>query len=159
MARLAISNKQINRLVRTFLWVTEKALHGSSFGDIPDEINQAYIGDLHRMTFAAPLANLFTFVKSGHPAWPFITQNQLALYASPRFWQYGLLSFIARCCSFDNQHRHQGTGTAQAVAAKPQKTKEKDVDALTFMQTVIMSFVRRMEYGQIQGQLPVQVKA
>ena len=29
MARLAISNKQINRLVRTFLWrrVTEKALH------------------------------------------------------------------------------------------------------------------------------------
>ena len=152
MARLAISNKQINRLVRTFLWrrVTEKALHGSSFGDIPDEINQAYIGDLHRIgeAFAAPLANLFTFVKSGHPACPFITQNQLALYASPRFWQYGLLSFIARCCSFDNQHRHQGTGTAQAVAVKPQKTKEKDVDALTFMQTVIMSFVRGMEYGE-----------
>ena len=152
MARLAISNKQINRLVRTFLWrrVTEKALHASSFGDIPDEINQAYIGDLHRISeaFAAPLANLFTFVKSGHPACPFITQNQLALYASPRFWQYGLLSFIARCCSFDNQHRHQGTGTAQAVAVKPQKTKEKDVDALTFMQTVIMSFVRGMEYGE-----------
>ena len=152
MARLAISNKQINRLVRTFLWrrVTEKALHGSSFGDIPDEINPAYIGDLHRISeaFAAPLANLFTFVKSGHPACPFITQKQLALYASPRFWQYGLLAFIARCCSFDNQHRHQGTGTAQAVAVKPQKTKEKDVDALTFMQTVIMSFVRRMEHGE-----------
>ena len=48
MARLAISNKQINRLVRTFLWrrVTEQALHGSSFIDIPDQINQAYIGDL-----------------------------------------------------------------------------------------------------------------
>ena len=45
MARLAISSKQINRLVRTFLWrrVTEQALHGSSFVDIPDEINQAYI--------------------------------------------------------------------------------------------------------------------
>ena len=25
--------------------------------------------------------------------------RELALYASPRFWQYGLLSFIARCCS------------------------------------------------------------
>ena len=51
MARLAISNKQINRLVRTFLWrrVTEQALHGSSFVDIPDEINQAYIGDLLRI--------------------------------------------------------------------------------------------------------------
>ena len=152
MARLAISNKQINRLVRTFLWrrVTEQALHGSSFVDIPDEINQAYIGDLLRISeaFAAPLSNLFTFVKSGHPACPFITHKQLALYASPRFWQYGLLAFIARCCSFDNQHRHQGTGTAQAVAVKPQKTKEKDVDALTFMQTVIMSFVRGMEHGE-----------
>ena len=63
MARLAISNKQINRLVRTFLWrrVTEQALHGSSFVDIPDEINQAYIGDLLRISeaFAAPLSNLF----------------------------------------------------------------------------------------------------
>ena len=152
MARLAISNKQINRLVRTFLWrrVTEQALHGSSFVNIPDEINQAYIGDLLRISeaFAAPLSNLFTFVKSGHPACPFITHKQLALYASPRFWQYGLLAFIARCCSFDNQHRHQGTGTAQAVEGKPQKTKEKDVDALTFMQTVIMSFVRGMEHGE-----------
>ena len=51
MARLAISNKQINRLVRTFVWrrVTEQALHGFSFVDIPDEINQAYIGDLLRL--------------------------------------------------------------------------------------------------------------
>ena len=117
MARLAISNKQINRLVRTFLWrrVTEKALHGSSFVDIPDEINQAYIEDLLRISeaFAPPLSNLFAFVKSGHPACPFITHKQLALYANPRFWQYGLLAFIARCCSFDNQHRHQGPGTAQ----------------------------------------------
>ena len=81
MARLAISNKQINRLVRTCLWrrVTEKALRGFSFEGIPDEINQAYIEDLHRTSeaFAAPLANLFTFVKSGHPACPFITQKQL----------------------------------------------------------------------------------
>ena len=59
-----------------------------------------------------------------------------------------VLAFIARCCSFDNQHRHQGTGTAQAVEGKPQKTKEKDVDALTFMQTVIMSYVRGMEHGE-----------
>ena len=87
-------------------------------------------------------------MKSGHPACPFITHKQLALYASPRFWQYGLLAFIARCCSFDNQHRHQGTGTAQAVEGKSQTTKEKDVDALTFMRTVIMSFVRGMEHGE-----------
>ena len=119
----------------------------------------AYIGDLLRISeaFAAPLSNLFTFVKSGHPACPFITHKQLALYASPRFWQYGLLAFIARCCSFDNQHRHQGTGTAQAVEGKPQKTKEKDVDALTFMQTVIMSFVGLHARGSEKGlRLPTQ---
>ena len=152
MARLAISSKQINRLVRTFLSkrVTEQALRGSSFVNIPDEINQAYIGDLLRISeaFAAPLSNLFAFVKSGHPACPFIIHKQLARYANPRFWQYGLLAFIARCCSFDNQHRHQGPGTAQAEEGKSQTTKEKDVDALTFMRTVIMSFVRGMEHGE-----------
>ena len=156
MARLAVSSKQIskqiNRLVRTFLWrrVTEQALHGSSFIDIPDEINQAYIGDLLLISeaFAAPLSNLFAFVRNGHPACPFIPQKQLALYANPRFWQYGLLAFIARCCSFDNQHRDQGTGAAQAREGKSQTTKEKDLDALTFMRTVIMSFVRGMEYGE-----------
>ena len=152
MARLAISSKQINRLVRTFLWrrVTEQALHGSSFVNIPDEINQAYIGDLLRISeaFAAPLSNLFAFVKSGHPACPFIAHKQLALYANPRFWQYGLLAFIARCCSFDNQHRHQDPGPAKVEEGKSQTTKEKDVDALTFMRTVLMSFVRGMEYGE-----------
>ena len=152
MARLAVSSKQINRLVRTFLWrrVTEQALHGSFFIDIPDEINQAYIGDLLLISeaFAAPLSNLFAFVRNGHPACPFITQKQLALYANPRFWQYGLLAFIARCCSFDNQHRDQGTGAAQTGEGKSQTTNEKDVDALTFMRTVIMSFVRGMEYGE-----------
>ena len=118
--------------------------------DIPDEINQAYIGDLLRISeaFAAPLSNLFAFVKSGHPPFPFITHKQLALYANPRFWQYGLLAFIARCCSFDNQHRHQGPGTAQVEEGKSQTTKEKDVDALTFMRTVLMSFVRGMEHGE-----------
>ena len=130
--------------------MTEQALHGSSFLDIPDQINQAYIGDLLLISeaFAAPLSNLFAFVKNGHPACPFITQKQLALYASPRFWQYGLLAFIARCCSFDNRHRDQGTGATQTGEGKPQATKEKDVDALTFMRTVVMSFVRGMEYGE-----------
>ena len=75
MARLAISNKQINRLVRTFLWrrVTEQALHGSSFMDIPDQINQAYIGDLLLISeaFAAPLSNLFAFGKNRASCMPF----------------------------------------------------------------------------------------
>ena len=56
--KMCISNKQVNRLVRTFLWrrVAESALHGTSFGDIPEEIDRACIADLRRISeaFAAP---------------------------------------------------------------------------------------------------------
>ena len=104
MARLCISNKQVNRLVRTFLWrrVAERALRGTYFGDIPEEVNTAYIADLHRISeaFAAPLANLFAFAKQGHQPCSFIPQKQLALYANPLFWQYGLLAFVSGCRSF-----------------------------------------------------------
>ena len=98
MARLCISNKQVNRLVRTFLWrrVAERALSGTYF--VQEEVNSANIVDLHRISkaFAAPLANLFAF-----------PQKQPALYANPLFWQYGLLAFVSGCCSFNNQHRRQ----------------------------------------------------
>ena len=76
--------------------------------------------------FAAPLSNLFAFVKNGHPACPFITHKQLALYANPRFWQYGLLAFIARCCSYDNQHRHQGSGPEKVEQGKCGIVKMRD---------------------------------
>ena len=111
MARLCISNKQVNRLVRTFLWrrVAESALHGTSFGNIPEEINRDYIADLHRISeaFAAPLANLFAFTKQGHNLCSFIPQKQLALHANPLFWQYGLFAFVSRCCSHNNQYRRK----------------------------------------------------
>ena len=151
MARLCISNKQVNRLVRTFLWrrVAESALHGIPFGDIPEEIDRDYIADLHRISeaFAAPLANLFAFTKQGHKLCSFIPQKQLALYANPLFWQYGLFAFVSRCCSHNNQHRRQIASAAKAALTQQEKSSEKDVDALTFMQTVVMSFVRGMEYG------------
>ena len=151
MARLCISNKQVNRLVRTFLWrrAAERALRGTYFGDIPEEVNPAYIADLRRISeaFAAPLANLFAFVKQGHQPCSFIPQKQLALYANPLFWQYGLLAFVSGCCSFNNQHRRQNASAAKAALSKQEESGEKDVDALTFTQTVIMSFVRGMEHG------------
>ena len=117
--------------------------------NIPEEINPAYIADLHRISeaFAAPLANLFAFAKQGHQLCSFIPQKQLALYANPLFWQYGLFAFVSRCCSHNNQHRRQNASAAKAALTKHEESGEKDVDALTFMQTVIMSFVRGMEYG------------
>ena len=111
MARLCISNKQVNRFVRTILWrrVAERALRGTYFGDVPAEVNPPYIADILHISeaFAAPLANLFAFVKQGHQPCSFIPQKQLALYANPLFWQYGLLAFVSGCCSFNNQPRRQ----------------------------------------------------
>ena len=116
----------------------------------PRGINRDYIADLHRISeaFAAPLANLFAFAKQGHKLCSFIPQKQLALYANPLFWQYGLFAFVSRCCSHNNQHRRQIANAARAALSKQEKSSEKDVDALTFMQTVVMSFVRGMEYGE-----------
>ena len=117
MARLCISNKQVNRLVRTFLWrrVAESALHGTYFGNIPEEINPDHIADLHRISeaFAAPLANLFAFAKQGHQLCSFLPQKHLALYANLLFWQYGLFAFVSRCCSHNNQHRRQNASVAR----------------------------------------------
>ena len=91
--------------------------------------------------------SLFAFAKQGHQLCSFIPQKQLALYANPLFWQYGLFAFVSRCCSYNNQQRRQNASAAKAALSKQEESGEKDVDALTFMQTVIMSFVRGMEYG------------
>ena len=151
-ARLCISNKQVNRFVRTILWrrVAERALRGTSFGDIPAEVNPVYVADLLRISeaFAAPLANLFAFVKQGHQPCSFIPQKQLTLYANPLFWQFGLLAFVSGCCAFNNQRRRQNADAAKTTPSKQEEPSEKDVDALTFMRTVIMSFVRGMEHGE-----------
>ena len=151
MARLCISNKQLNRYVRTILWrrVAERALRGTYFGRIPAEVCPAFIEDLLRISqaFAAPLAELFAFVNQGHQPCAFVPQKQLALYASPHFWQYGLLAFVSGCCAFNNEQRHKQSRTTKPDPAKQEDASENDVDALTFMQTVIMSFVRGMTHG------------
>ena len=152
MARLCISSKQVNRYVRTILWrrVAERAFRGTYFGRIPAEVCPAFIEDLLQISqaFAAPLAELFAFVKQGHQPCAFIPQKQLALYASPQFWQYGLLAFVSGCCAFNNEHRHKQAKATKADPAKQEEARENDVDALTFMQTVIMSFVRGTTHGE-----------
>ena len=66
--------------------------------------------------------------------------KKFALYANPLFWQYGLFAFVSRCCAHNNQHRRQIASAAKAALTKQDKSGEKDVDALTFMQTVVMSY-------------------
>ena len=95
-----------------------------------------------------PLAELFAFVKQGHPSCAFIPQKQLELYANPQFWQYGLLAFVSGCCAFNIELRLKLAKAAKAAPAKQEESSENEVDALTFMQTVVMSFVRGMTHGE-----------
>ena len=145
MARLCISGKQVNRYVRTALWrrAAESALRGTYFGKIPEEVRPDLIGDLLQISqaFAAPLAELFAFVKQGHQPCSFIPQKQLELYANPQFWQYGLLAFVSGCCAFNIELRLKRARATKADPAKQEESSENEVDALTFTQTVIMSFV------------------
>ena len=151
MARLCISYKQVNRYVCTAFWrrVAEKGLHGTYFGRIPLELHQDLVGDLLLVSnaFAAPLAELFAFVGQGHPSCAFIPTEQLALYANPLFWQYGLLAFVSGCCASNIELLKRAT-EAKTDPAKQQDANEDAVDALTFVQTVIMSFVRGMTHGE-----------
>ena len=66
----------------------KEPFQGNYFGDIPGKVNDVYIADILRISeaFAAPLANLFAFVKTGHASCPFVPPKQLALYPNPRFW-------------------------------------------------------------------------
>ena len=152
MARLCISRKQVNRYVRTALWrrAAERALRGTYFGHIPEEVRPDLIGDLLQISlaFAAPLAELLAFVKQGHPPCSFIPQKQLELCANPQFWQYGLLAFVSGRCAFNIELRLKRARAAKADPAKQEESSENEVDALTFTQTVIMSFVRGMTHGE-----------
>ena len=98
--------------------------------------------------FAVPPAELFAFVNQGHQPCAFIPTKQLALYADPHFWQYGLLAFVSGCCAFNDEQRHKQLRTTKADPTEQEETSENDVDAFTFMQTVIMSFVRGMTHGE-----------
>ena len=87
--------------------MAERALRGTYFGNIPEEVRPDLMGDLLQIShaFATPLAELFAFVKQGHPPCSFIPQKQLALYANPQFWQYGLLAFVSGRCAFNIELR------------------------------------------------------
>ena len=152
MARLCVSYKQVNRYVRTALGrrVAEKGLQGTYFGRIPQELRQANIGDLLLISnaFAAPLAELFSFVGQSCSQCAFIPTEQLDLYANPLFWQYGLLALVSGCCASNTEQRLRRAKETKTDPAKQEELNENEVDALTFMQTVIMSFARGMTHGE-----------
>ena len=141
--------------------MTEQALHGSSFVTFQMKSTKPAQEDLLRISeaFAAPLSNLFTFVKSGHPACPFITHKQLALYASPRFWQYGLLSqgAVPLIINTDTRYRNSPSSGRETTENKGKRCRCPHLYANCH-------HVRGMEHGEqtlptndLFVHLPVQI--
>lgn len=71
------------------------------FENLPEPVMQELVGDVTRTSdaVAAPLADLFPFLSDGHVRCPFVEDSDLALYANPDFWRYGLLSFCSNICA------------------------------------------------------------
>ena len=112
------------------------------------------MGDLLAISndLAAPLTKLFAFLDQGHPQCAFVDKQLLSLYASPRFWQYGLLAFCSECCAANVDQMRRAAAAKENPEAQ-QDFPTSDVGALSLMQTVIMSFVRGMTHGQ--QELPI----
>ena len=105
---------------------------------------------------AAQLAALFEFLRPCEEKTHKADQDELALYAEPTYWLYGLLSFCAKSCE---------AKTAEAGGAPDFRTsKERKQDnsapaleptrnSLALMQTVVMSFARGLYLGK--PELPI----
>ena len=108
LACMSVSIRHVNMLLRATLWrrVAELTFQGHPFEDLSEQVMQELVGDVTR-TVAAPLAELFAFLGDGHVHCPFVKDSDLALFANPDFWRYGLFRSVptfARQKSYKLKH-------------------------------------------------------
>ena len=105
---------------------------------------------------ASQLAALFAFLKSSPAEQPDIEGEDLALYADPSYWLYGLLSFCAKSCEAKTT---EAGGQPNFKTSKERKKEctapalEPTRNSLALMQTVVMSFARGLYLGK--AELPI----
>ena len=162
LARISVYTRHIGVLLRVTLnrRLAELSFRGVAFLDLPREVIKHTIEDFDAicgaMAMAAQLAALFEFLRPGEEKTHKTDQDELALYAEPIYWLYGLLSFCAKSCA---------AKTAEAGGAPDFRTsKERKQDnsapaleptrnSLALMQTVVMSFARGLYLGK--PELPI----
>ena len=105
---------------------------------------------------ASQLAALFAFLKSGPEELPEKEGEDLALYADPAYWLYGLLSFCAKSCEAKTTEAGGEPNFKTSKERKQESTApalEPTRNSLALMQTVIMSFARGLYLGK--PELPI----
>ena len=157
LARISVYARHIGVLLRVTLnrRLAELSFRGVAFLDLPREVIKHTIEDFDAIcgAMAAQLAALFAFLRTGEEK---THKTELALYAEPTYWLYGLLSFCAKSCAAKTVE----AGGAPDFRTSKERRQDNSAPALeptrnslALMQTVVMSFARGLYLGK--PELPI----
>ena len=159
-ARISVYMRHVSVLLRVTLYrrLAEVSFKGVDFQHLPREVVKHTKEDFDTIcgTMAAQLAALFAFLKPGQEKLLGKGGEDLALYADPTYWLYGLLSFCAK--SWEAKTTETG-GEPDFKTSKERKQEstapalEPTRNSLALMQTVVMSFARGLFLGK--PELPI----
>ena len=143
--------RHIGVLLRVTLYrrAAELSFRGIDFCKLPREVMKDIYQDFNniRGEMAKRLAALFAFLR------PALTPSEnsdplnLALYADPAYWLYGLLSFCAKVCESKTAEVN-GIPALRAKDERSTPTIEATARTLALMQTVVVSFGRNQSLGK-----------
>ena len=147
--------RHVSALLRVTLYrrLADLSFRGIAFTELPREVVRQVHQDFNGVcgAMAAQLASLFAFLKPAQPEETRDDLAELALYADPAYWLYGLLSFCAKSC----EAKRAEVGGIPAFRAKeegkeegPTPILEPNRNSLSLMHTVVMSFARNLYLGQ-----------
>ena len=169
LARISVYTRHIGVLLRVTLnrRLAELSFRGVEFQHLPREVIKHTREDFDAIcgAMAAQLAALFAFLQQSEEKPQKTDQAELALYAGPTYWLYGLLSFCAKSCEAKTA---EAGGEPDFRTSKERKQDssapalEPTRNSLALMQTVVMSFARGLYLGKpelphVHVYFPVQI--
>ena len=160
LARISVYTRHIGVLLRVTLnrRLAELSFRGVEFQHLPREVIKHTREDFDAIcgAMAAQLADLFAFLQPSQEKPQQTDHAELALYADPTYWLYGLLSFCAKICEAKTA---EAGGEPDFRTSKERKQDssapalEPTRNSLALMQTVVMSFARGLYLGK--PELPI----
>ena len=159
-ARISVYARRIGVLLRVTLnrRLAELSFRGVEFLHLPREVIKHIREDFDAIcgAMAAQLAALFAFLQPSEEKPQKTDQAELALYADPTYWLYGLLSFCAKSCEAKTAEAG-GEPDFRTIKERKQDSSapalEPTRNSLALMQTVVMSFARGLYLGK--PELPI----
>ena len=160
LARISVYMRHISVLLRVTLnrRLAELSFRGVEFRLLPREVVRHTKEDFDTIcgAMAAQLAALFAFLQPSQDIQQGTGQEDIALYADPTYWLYGLLSFCAKSCEAKTTEAGGEPDFRTSKERKQDSTSpvlEPTRNSLALMQTVVMSFARGLYLGK--PELPI----